>query len=260
MTFVTNRIWEVTKKKYKQLNKKNKHFSRHKDFSSYIKRIIFGAKTIEDNPVFTNSAPAQPCLSEYRINFGKNKNFMITAPFKVMTSHMHSNDRRITMVYQGLGSYTFELREATPLTKYTLWSGSYRGCHFTCKMRINEQTMQITGKGKDDNGNEIRVKQCQLAPIDCASWKGYLELANRIEPLEVPCLEFLADGTVNAARWKSEESGLFYEITGRVHKSSNPGSTESKIELTITDSNNEVYNFNGTIDILKTSIKGTCSP
>ena len=76
----------------------------------------------------------------------------------------------------------------------------------------------------------------------------------------MPCLEFLADGTVNAARWKSEESGLFYEITGKVHKGSNSETTDSKIELTIIDSNNEVYNFNGTIDILKTSIKGTCSP
>ena len=120
--------------------------------------------------------------------------------------------------------------------------------------------MKITGKGKDENGNEVKVEECQLDPINNARWKGYLELVDRIEPLLVPHFEFSPDGKIRAAQWKSEESGISYEIDGQIEQSDDPKSLKREITLTIKDSNKEVYNFSGTIDILKTSIRGKCTP
>ena len=74
--------------------------------------------------------------------------------------------------------------------------------------------MTVTGEGHDENGVLLQIQSCNFKPVHEAPWKGYLELADRIEPLEVPSLTISEEGIVSAPSWTAEESGLNYQISG----------------------------------------------
>ena len=51
-----------------------------------------------------------PTLKNYKLTFGVNKNLEITEKIKVVEAYLHKD--RVTLVYMGLASYTFNLKKA----------------------------------------------------------------------------------------------------------------------------------------------------
>ena len=38
---------------------------------------------------------------------------------------MHNNDNRVTLIYKGLGSFTFNINKAVSLVELSEWRGTY---------------------------------------------------------------------------------------------------------------------------------------
>ena len=55
-------------------------------------------------------APKTPSLIDYKLKFGVNKNLKIAEEAKVVEAYIHNDNKRLTLLYHGLGSYTFSLR------------------------------------------------------------------------------------------------------------------------------------------------------
>ena len=62
----------------------------------------------------------------YKLTFGKNKNLAFTESTKVVSAHTHNSGKRVTLLYHGLGSFTFELKKAISLLQKSSWHGKYK--------------------------------------------------------------------------------------------------------------------------------------
>lgn len=100
-------------------------FSRFKEFSSTIMEIKYmqqpnALEEDEDDEevdtMWERQAPKTQTVNNYKLSFGKNKNQEITASSKVIEAYMHNKNTRVTLLYRGLGTFTFRLVESKPLT------------------------------------------------------------------------------------------------------------------------------------------------
>ena len=71
-------------------------------------------------------APLAVVETNYKLHFGLNKNLSATQGCKLVEARMHNNDRRVTLLYPGLGSFTFEMSQDMPLTQKSEWHCKYR--------------------------------------------------------------------------------------------------------------------------------------
>ena len=55
-------------------------------------------------------APRMPTLTDYKLKYGVNKNLKIAEEAKVVEAFIHNDEKRLTLLYHGLGSYTFLLK------------------------------------------------------------------------------------------------------------------------------------------------------
>ena len=62
-----------------------------------------------------------PTVLDYKLCFGVNKDFRITEGAKLVEAFMHNEMKRVTLIYHGLGSYTFNLILSSPLTVANDW-------------------------------------------------------------------------------------------------------------------------------------------
>ena len=126
--FLTNDIWsKMDKLTYKELRDfDGNDFTRHKDFASYFREIAFFARPITtSNRNMSHKCPDQPFINSHKLTFGKNKDLGITEPYKVVSSYIHHKGKRATLIYHGLGSFTFLFRNAISLIHRSHWRGSY---------------------------------------------------------------------------------------------------------------------------------------
>ena len=69
-------------------------------------------------------APRTHSMIDYKLKYGLNKNLKITEVAKVVEAFMHNEDKkenRLTLLYHGLGSYTFKLKPSLRLDKPSDW-------------------------------------------------------------------------------------------------------------------------------------------
>ena len=64
-------------------------------------------------------------INKYKLNFGLNKNFEITREARVFEGYMHNSNKRVTLLYHGVGAFTFRLLGDRPLTKPNEWAIFY---------------------------------------------------------------------------------------------------------------------------------------
>ena len=79
-----------------------------------------------DLPLWKREAPRTDTENDYKLAFGKNKNLEITECSKVCEAHMHNQHCRVTLLYRGLGAYTFRLVESKQLTTLSQWQVYYQ--------------------------------------------------------------------------------------------------------------------------------------
>lgn len=120
-------------------------------------------------------APEPTSLKQYRLTFNMNKNLAITEGSKVISSYMHQNGKRVTLLYSGLGAYTFQLKDAISLLNKSLWHGKYKNDQtFNCQLQFNRNGLKAEGSGKTDTDADVNVSVA-LSPKESAHWMGFYE-------------------------------------------------------------------------------------
>ena len=178
---MTNEIWsKVSQDDYnKILEAKNKEYNRHDDFDNYIHIISFYARVRDFDRKLDGTpevkAPETTCVKSYKLTFGKNKNLAFTESTKVVSGHQHHNGKRVTLLYQGLGAFTFQLKDALSLLNRSLWQGKYQSDQtFNCQLQFNRNGQRVEGSGKTDTDADVHI-EVRLEPQDKAHWIGYYE-------------------------------------------------------------------------------------
>ena len=54
-------------------------------------------------------APTIKTINSYKLTFGMNKTLEITERAKVVEAMMHNDSKRVTLLYRGLATFTFDL-------------------------------------------------------------------------------------------------------------------------------------------------------
>ena len=62
-----------------------------------------------------------PSINDFTLKFGHNKDLRITEEAKVVEAFMHNDNERLTLIYKGLGSYTFKMNPSKPLVEPSDW-------------------------------------------------------------------------------------------------------------------------------------------
>lgn len=78
-------------------------------------------------------------LNSYKLTFGKNKNLEITENVKVVEAYKHKSghSERITLIYKGLGSFTFSQKKGTSLLEPNEWHGKHNERDFHVKLQFS---------------------------------------------------------------------------------------------------------------------------
>ena len=91
------------------------------------------------------------------LTFGSNKDLEITEDVKVVEAIMHNNDERVTLVYHGLGAFTFNLMNAMSLANPSDWVGQYEERDFKVPLKFSSSRDLISGKGKDIDDEDMHL-------------------------------------------------------------------------------------------------------
>ena len=128
MTILTNEMWsKMTQEEYQSLleSKGSKDFSRHEDYNNYLDVVSFGAQVRDYDRKLDGTpeikAPQTTSIKSYKLTFGKNKNLASTESSKIVSGHQHHNGKRVTLLYQGLGAFTFHFKDAISLLNKSHW-------------------------------------------------------------------------------------------------------------------------------------------
>ena len=106
-------------------------FSRHKDYHNYIYKMNYDSSApLEQLEYRVEKAPKATILLGYRLTFGLNNKLDITENVKVVQAFLHNEGKRVTIIYKGLGSYTFVLRDAKALVEASNWKCRYKDRNF----------------------------------------------------------------------------------------------------------------------------------
>ena len=134
-------------------------------------------------------APDQPAARSHRLTFGRNKNLASTDACKVPTAHLHGDGRRVSLVYRGLGAFTFQLKNATRLTNSSAWAGRANGRFFSCQLRFSPKGERVHGSGSDDLGSTVTV-DVRMQPQAQTIWHGHFETGGLAQDVTIACLTF----------------------------------------------------------------------
>lgn len=114
-------------------------------------------------------------LASYRLKFGNNKNLEITESQKVVEAHLHNKGNRVTLIYKGLGSFTFNLKKAKSIVEPSTWNGVYLDVRdYKVQLGYDPKTHIIEGKGVDENEIPVTVSVA-LQKEDVYNWTGHYE-------------------------------------------------------------------------------------
>ena len=82
-------------------------------------------------------------LNSYKLTFGNNKDLEITENVKVVEAYKHSkgNANRITLIYKGLGSVTFQQKKGTSLLEPNEWRGKHKDRDFHVKLQFSNDRL-----------------------------------------------------------------------------------------------------------------------
>ena len=121
-----------------------------------MSRLKFGCRIeIYDLDEVLATAPALPVLREYRVETGKNKNLEMSDSYKVVSAHVHNKQSRVTLIYEGLGSLTFQLKKAISLTNYSQWHGTYKDESFKCQLKFAKKGLLALGDGTNERCEDV---------------------------------------------------------------------------------------------------------
>jgi hypothetical protein len=117
-------VWSrINEEEYELEKQSDPDWTRHEDFNNYIKKCEFGLNVKENDKKVYAEQPK--CDKEYLMIFDKLNNLEKTDPIKIVSAHMHARRERVTLVYPGIGSFTFHLKKACSLSQKGAFRGEY---------------------------------------------------------------------------------------------------------------------------------------
>ena len=127
VTVLANEIWNYIKEdEYTDKRDADDEFTRHDEYDNQIWKLKYNTSpSIEELEWREFKAPKVQTLKNYKLSFGINKGLEITENVKVVEAYVHNNNERVTLIYKGLGAFTFELKPATSLAMPNCWNGQF---------------------------------------------------------------------------------------------------------------------------------------
>ena len=106
--FLTNEVWtKCTQDEYEQQQANNSEYTRHSKYKNFIQKCKFGQAPflkIEDD---LEVKAVLPEGRDYKLMLDKLNNLEKTESIKIISAHVHAKRQRVTLVYSGIGAYTF---------------------------------------------------------------------------------------------------------------------------------------------------------
>ena len=140
------------------------------NYDFFINVIKFGVnpKNLDDRKY---KAPIIQKRKEFKVAFGTNKGFELTADpklvVKISEAFLHNDNKRCTILFRGLGSFTFQLKEAKFLKYSAKYDLKIRNKWISCNLQFDitrdqvpngkKPGFKIRGSG-EDNGKEFTLK------------------------------------------------------------------------------------------------------
>ena len=109
----------------------------YNNYDFFINVIKFGVnpKNLDDRKY---KAPIIQKRKEYKVAFGTNNGFELTADpklvVKISEAFLHNDNKRCTILFRGLGSFTFQLKEAKFLKYSAKYDLKIRNKWITCNL------------------------------------------------------------------------------------------------------------------------------
>ena len=245
VSVLTNEIWTVLDKEAYEtevVEAGEENFTRHDEYDNYFWKIRYQTNPDMDQldlEYRQERAPQVQTASNFKLTFGLNKDLEITEKAKVVDTILHSDEENksqlVTLLYEGLASYTFQLRKAKSLTVPTKWL--FNGFKHELKIPLRFQPKkhykngniqhfaQASGVAKDDNDTDVDVR-LELDDYRNSIWFGYFDEGSCQNRLFIPSLEFKNDRTFSCD-WLDEEDGCKYLIEGSIFSRKNPHKTNA---------------------------------
>ena len=113
------------------------------------------------------NTPVVPVLNAYKLYFGDNqKKLEITDDANVVEAHVHNLGKRVTLVYKGKASYTFQLKPAKSLVEPSKWFIEHLGQKFVSDLKFSQNRLSAegSGHGEDEDKKALDVK-IDLVPL-----------------------------------------------------------------------------------------------
>ena len=118
-----------------------------------------------------------------------NKNLSITKEARVFEAYMHNKNQRVTLLYHGVGAFTFRLLNDRPLTKPNEWLLQHDEMQYRANMIYDTAKSIMTGEGTDEN-DETRNIIVEFEQKDSFEWKAWFDTKEGTEEIIVPSLIF----------------------------------------------------------------------
>lgn len=210
--YLTNELWRSSskdeyEKKLQIAQQKRKEFSRHQDYSDRIQEVHYmmspSSEYIQNR---FERAPDMTTHSDYKLKFGPNKDLQITEGTKVVEAHMHQgqNEKHVTLIYQGLGSFTFALKPSVQLAKASDWlvtqglDGQEQQQFYT-QLQFDGNRHDAYGSGTYENGEKFDVK-LEFQRLDTNHWHGVFDSDEGLFEIQIESLRFdIANQTLSSA-------------------------------------------------------------
>ena len=163
VTVLTNEVW--TKKNEEEFNDE---YSRHFVNDNFIWKLNYLTQAPEEED--DDKTPVVPVLNAYKLYFNDNVNIEldITDDAKVVEAHVHNLESRVTLVYKGKASYTFQLKPAKSLVEPSKWAIEHLGLDqkFVADLKFSQNRLSAegSGHGEDEDKKAVNVK-IDLVPL-----------------------------------------------------------------------------------------------
>ena len=113
------------------------------------------------------NTPVVPVLNAYKLYFGDNqKKLEITDDANVVEAHVHNLGKRVTLVYKGKASYTFQLKPAKSLVEPSKWFIEHLDLNYVADLKFSQNRLSAegSGHGEDEDKKALDVK-IDLVPL-----------------------------------------------------------------------------------------------
>ena len=169
---------------------------------------------------------------------------------------MHNYGDRVTVIYSGLGAYTFNLKKAKSLFEPSDWMCEYKGQSFHVPLRFSNSRDLISGSCQVEDKGTVDVS-IALRHSDTNHWEGYYETEDEMVNIIVQDMQFDEIEKTFSADWFDRDTDTNYVLRGAMGRK-NKRDQSRPVDFTFEDGKDtdRVKKFIGKIDMNRSRMGG----